>query len=195
MKTLFFDWGGVIADDPGDEFLVDLLKRIGANQSQVREIADKYMKQLMRGTITEQEYWNELRMNYGFDIHDSMTDEFLKWNGLIANQLIIELVYDARRVGWQTAILSNVIEPSYNALVAAGTYDAFDAVIASCREGYVKPETKIYKIALERLKTTPGESVFIDDKLRNLQPAQVMGFTTIHATSPEQIIRDIKVLL
>jgi hypothetical protein len=28
MKTIFFDWGGVVADDPGDDFLTKVLRDV-----------------------------------------------------------------------------------------------------------------------------------------------------------------------
>ena len=195
MKTIFFDWGGVIADDPGDDFLTRLLQAIGASPEQIQEIFQLYMQQFMCGKISENQYWNELRTNYRFVIHESISEEFKKWSGLIANQQVLELVDEARNEGWHTAILSNVIEPTYTVLQDAGFYDKFDAVIASCKEGFAKPEIEIYKIAVERLNTTAQESVFIDDKHANLKPAQAMGFKTILAKNPEQIIRDVKEVL
>lgn len=195
MKTIFFDWGGVIADDPGDDFLAKLLRKVGANDEQIQEIFQSYMRRFMRGEVSEADYWNELRVNYGFTIHDSISDEFRKWSGLAANENVLALVDEAKAKGWQVAILSNVIEPTYNVLEAAGFYDKFDVIIASCEEGFAKPDIEIYKIALEKLNALASESVFIDDKQSNLVPAEILGFKTILAESPEQTIRDIKNIL
>jgi putative hydrolase of the HAD superfamily len=195
MKTIFFDWGGVVADDPGDDFLKKLLQEVGASSEEIQEIFQLYMKRFMRGEISEVEYWDKLRSNYGFNIHESISEEFKKWNGLVANQQILALADEAKTRGWQTAILSNVIEPTYNVLQEAGFYDKFDVVIASCKEGFAKPEIEIYKIALKRLNTSPAESVFIDDKQANLNPAQEMAFRVILAKNPDQIIRDIREIL
>lgn len=192
MKTIFFDWGGVIADDPGDDFLTKLLLDIGANPEQIQEIFQLYMKRFMRGEISEAEYWDVLRAKYGFVIHESISDEFRKWSGLKANESVLALVNEAKKQGWQTALLSNVIEPTYNVLQAAGFYDKFDTIIASCKEGFAKPEITIYELALKRLNTTAQESVFIDDKQTNLEPAKQIGFKTILAQNPEQIILDLR---
>lgn len=70
--TIFFDWGGVVANDPGDEFLGQLLHGVGATEAQVQEIFQTYMKRFMRGQISEKEYWQELRAQYGLTIHDSI---------------------------------------------------------------------------------------------------------------------------
>lgn len=190
--TIFFDWGGVIANDPGDDFLSDLLRNVGATDEQIQAIFETYMKRFMRGQITEAEYWQELRTKYGFTIHDSISDEFKKWRGLVANQDILDLAKEAKAKGMNIAILSNVIEPTYNVIEQAGYYNLFDEVIASCKVGYVKPEEEIYEIALGRFRLTPQESIFIDDKQYCLDPATAMGFKTILATSPEQIMRELR---
>jgi putative hydrolase of the HAD superfamily len=190
--TVFFDWGGVIANDPGDDFLGDLIKSVGASDVQIKKIFETYMKRFMRGQLSEAEYWQALRITYGLTVHDSISDEFKKWQGLIANENILALAKDLKADGVTIAILSNVIEPTYNVIEQAGYYKLFDDVIASCKVGYVKPEKEIYEIALKRFKVTARESIFIDDKQYCLDPAELMGFKTILAQSPEQIIRDVR---
>jgi epoxide hydrolase-like predicted phosphatase len=190
--AIYFDWGGVIANDPGDEFLTELIRSVGASDEQIKEIFEIYMKRFMRGQISEAEYWQELRTKYGLTIHDSISDEFKKWQGLVANNDILALVKEAKSRGLKVAILSNVIEPTYNVIEAAGYYGLFDEVIASCKVGFVKPEKEIYEIALNRFNVTAPESIFIDDKQYCLDPAEAMGFQTILAQSPGQIIRDVR---
>lgn len=191
--TIFFDWGGVIANDPGDEFLTELLRDIGATEDQIKEIFETHMMRFMRGEISEAQYWQDLRNRYGFTIHDSISDEFKKWRGLAANEDILVLAREAKDKGLNIAVLSNVIEPTYNVIKQAGYYQLFDEIIASCKVGYVKPEDEIYKVALARFGVTAQESVFIDDKKFLLEPADRMGFTTILAQNPEQIIHDVRV--
>jgi putative hydrolase of the HAD superfamily len=150
------------------------------------------MKRFKRGEISEAEYWQELRTKYGLVIHDSISEEFKKWRGLAANDDVLALAKEAKNRGLRVAILSNVIEPTYNVIKAAGYYNLFDEIIASCKVGHVKPEEEIYKIALDRFGVTAKESVFIDDKQYCLDPAAQMGFKTILAQSPQQIISDVR---
>jgi putative hydrolase of the HAD superfamily len=190
INTIFFDWGGVIASDPADDFLKQLLRDCGATEDQTKEIYDTYMRKFMRGELTESEYWEELRRNYGLTIHDTISEEFTAWKGLAANQEVFALVDAARAKGITTVVFTNVIEPTYNALEKAGHYARFDHVIASCKIGLAKPQPEIYRYALAQLQATAEQSLFIDDKQRNLAPAAEMGFHTILAQNPEQIIRE-----
>lgn len=192
INTIFFDWGGVIAGDPNDDFWANLLKDKGATDAQAEEIYDTYMQRFMRGEITEEQCWDELRRDYGLVIPDDVSEEFKEWRGLIKNDRVIALTDKARSAGLKVALLTNVIEPTYNVLSGVGHYGYFDEVIASCKVGYAKPQEEIYQLALDRLRTTAGQSLFIDDKQKNLDPAIRMGFKTILAQNPEQIIRDVE---
>jgi len=191
-KVIYFDWGGVVANDPGDEFLGQLLKAIGASDVQVEQIFETYMASFMRGELSEADYWRELYTVYGFSIPDTISAEFKKWKGLVANYEVLALADEAKSHGIRVAILSNVIEPTYNVLEQVGYYAQFDSVIASCKVGYAKPDPEIYEIALGRFDAKPAETVFIDDKQKLLDPAAALGMHTILAQNPVQLIRDVR---
>ncbi|CAN5123083.1 HAD family phosphatase [soil metagenome] len=192
IDTIFFDWGGVLAADPGDNFLIQLLLDLGATQEQADEVYTAHMRRFMKGELTEADFWDELRTHYNLTINDSISEEFMKWNGLVVDQNVLQVARDAQAAGIKVAIFSNVIEPTYNALAKAGCYDGFDAVIASCKVGYAKPELDIYQLALRELNTAPERSLFIDDKQKNLDPAVELGFATVLAQNSEQIVSDIR---
>ena len=149
----------------------------------------------MRGELSESEYWRELANKYGFTIPDSISEEFKQWSGLAANPEILTLVKEAKIRGMKVAVLSNVIEPTYNVIEAAGYYNLFDDVIASCKVGHAKPEQEIYIEALNRFGVTAKESIFIDDKQMCLDPAAEIGFKTILARSPDQIVQDVRSII
>lgn len=191
INTIFFDWGGVIAGDPADDFLTQVLRKYGATDEQAQDIYDTYMRRFMRGELSESEYWHELKQHYGLDVPDTISAEFTQWRGLTINDAVFGLVEQAKAKGLQVALLTNVLEPTYNALRAAGHYEKFDKIIASCKVGFAKPQLEIYHLALKELNTTAKQSLFIDDKQRNLDPAETLGFHTILAENSDQIVRDI----
>jgi len=56
----------------------------------------------------------------------------------------------------------------------------FDFIISSNITGRNKPDKKMWKIALEKLKVSPRECVMVGDKPEmDLKPAKEMGFTTV----------------
>ena len=53
--------------------------------------------------------------------------------------------------------------------------DVFDEMIISAEVGLMKPDPRIYHLALEKLGVQPEESVFLDDVLVNVEAARSVG--------------------
>jgi 2-haloacid dehalogenase len=56
----------------------------------------------------------------------------------------------------------------------------FRDVVVSGTEKVVKPDARIYQIALKRFGLAPGEAIFIDDRAENISGAQANGFMGHH---------------
>ena len=54
--------------------------------------------------------------------------------------------------------------------------------VISGQEGLVKPDPAIYALAAERLATAPEETLFIDDRLDNIEAGARAGFAVHHFT-------------
>jgi putative hydrolase of the HAD superfamily len=59
----------------------------------------------------------------------------------------------------------------------------FDEYILSYKVGSVKPEEKIFKIAIEKSGAEPQNILFIDDMEENIRVAAKTGMKTIHFNS------------
>ena len=62
--------------------------------------------------------------------------------------------------------------------------------ILSYKVNSVKPEKKIFRHLIDRMKIEPAESVFIDDMKPNILTADELGFRTIHYTSHNRFLRE-----
>ena len=71
----------------------------------------------------------------------------------------------------------------------------FDEIIISCEVGVVKPDPVIFNLMLDRLGVKADESVFIDDRIKNIDGAKKMGFHTIFFTSSEQALEELALIL
>ena len=67
----------------------------------------------------------------------------------------------------------------------------FDGLLISGEDKLVKPDPKIYLLAIDRFNLDPQNTVFIDDKLVNIEAAKKLGFKTIHLTNPNTIEAEI----
>lgn len=57
-----------------------------------------------------------------------------------------------------------------------------DFFVVSCFVRCRKPETKIYRLALDMSQTSPARVVYIDDQLLFVEVAQKLGMHGIHHT-------------
>ena len=62
----------------------------------------------------------------------------------------------------------------------APIFDHFRDIIVSGEEKLVKPDPAIYALALRRFGLAPGEGIFIDDRLENVEAADANGFIGHH---------------
>lgn len=56
----------------------------------------------------------------------------------------------------------------------------FDDYVLSYEVGFIKPDPRIYGLALDKAGVPPDECVFIDDRSENIEAARQMGMETIH---------------
>ena len=59
----------------------------------------------------------------------------------------------------------------------------------------MKPDARIYHIALKRLSVEPKEAVFVDDFIENIIGARELGINAIHFQNREQALQDLRSLL
>jgi 2-haloacid dehalogenase len=65
--------------------------------------------------------------------------------------------------------------------------DIFDGVLVSGTVGMKKPDPAIYQLLVERHVVDPGQAVFIDDAIKNVEAAAQLGFDAIQFRSPDQL--------
>ena len=66
-------------------------------------------------------------------------------------------------------------------------YNRFIDILVSGDEKLIKPNPKIYQLAIERFNIIPENTLFIDDNANNILAAQEQGFQVVHFKSAEDI--------
>lgn len=62
----------------------------------------------------------------------------------------------------------------------APIFDLFRDIVVSGAEKLVKPDPRIYRLAMERFGTDPAHCLFIDDRLENIAAARDFGLQVHH---------------
>ncbi len=70
----------------------------------------------------------------------------------------------------------------------------FEDLIVSGEHGIVKPDPRIYELAIARCRLEPAKTVFVDDLQVNVEAARACGLHALRFTSPEQLRGDLAAL-
>jgi putative hydrolase of the HAD superfamily len=99
-----------------------------------------------------------------------------------------EIAAEFKRRGGRTAILSNGVPAVIDRVRQHRPLAKyFDVVVVSCEVGCVKPDSRIYEICLEQLGTAPEATLFVDDRVENLEGAARLGIRTLHFAGDESV--------
>ena len=85
--------------------------------------------------------------------------------------------------------MSNAVEAASE---IANVMKLFDFVIESSKVGVRKPDPRFYQSALDALKVSAEECVYLDDLGINLKPARAMGIQTIKVVEPDRALAELE---
>ena len=197
IKAVIWDLGGVLlrtADLSSRQALAD---RLGKPRHELENLvfSGDSGDRAQLGEISADEHWENIRRALALDA--AGIDEFRRqfWEG---DQLDVELVDHIRslRGRYKTGLLSNAFSDLRQVVTSLLNFsDAFDDMVISAELHLVKPDARIYQVALRRLGAEPEEAIFIDDMLRNVEGARSQGMNAIHFRQRAQALEDLEELL
>ena len=197
IKAVIWDLGGVLlrtADLSSRQALAD---RLGKPRHELENLvfSGDSGDRAQLGEISADEHWENIRRALALDA--AGIDEFRRqfWEG---DQLDVELVDHIRslRGRYKTGLLSNAFSDLRQVVTSLLNFsDAFDDMVISAELHLVKPDARIYQVALRRLGAEPEEAIFIDDMLRNVEGARSQGMNAIHFRQRAQALAELEELL
>jgi FMN phosphatase YigB (HAD superfamily) len=107
------------------------------------------------------------------------------------NKDTVKIVKSVKTAGYKIAAISDTIQPHVEYMKRKGWYEPFLILILSSEVGMKKPEVGIYKLALKKLRVKASESIFIDDKEKNLVTAEKLGMKTILFKDAKQLRKEL----
>lgn len=108
------------------------------------------------------------------------------------NESVVNLAKQIKNKGIKIAILSNTIPEHVAILQDLKIFENFDELIFSYQVNLKKPDIKIFKLALERLGTTPDETVSIDDNSDYVKAAKSLGMHGIVFSDINTLKKDLE---
>lgn len=196
IKNIIFDLGGVLLDidtcKTNEAFeklgVADFKKKYSLQK------ADTLFDELEKGKLTEMEFYTGIRKISGLPIADNDIRD--AWNALILDFRTESLRYlEQLKQRYDLYLLSNTNSIHYTAFhqhfrLQTGREDFddhFTKAYYSHHIGLRKPEREIYQFTLQDAGIVAAETLFIDDLLKNIDAAALLGINTYHLQAGERI--------
>jgi putative hydrolase of the HAD superfamily len=193
LDALVLDYGEVLvrAQPPGSVGRMAALA--GLDEQEFRRRYWRWRLDYDRGVLSDDEYWRRIADGVQFEKDGAQSAgealaaaDYESWSDY--REDVWELARAFKRRGGRTAMLSNGVPAVIDRVRRDRPLaDYFDAVIVSCEVGCTKPEPRIYEICLAQLGTRPDATLFVDDRVENLEGAARLGIRTLHFTGDDGV--------
>lgn len=105
----------------------------------------------------------------------------------------VALALSLKKKGIPIYILSNFPGDQFDKFMSKNDFlKEFNGMVVSGKVGVKKPDPKIYKMAIDQFDCEPNKTLFIDDRIENIDAAKKFGIQTIHLINPESLEEKIK---
>ena len=196
IKAVLFDLGGVILRTEFQAPRQHLAERLHMEYDDLVKIVfdSPTAQQASVGEVTADEHWVSVmkRLKRPDAEMQAIRDEFFA--GDVIDRDLLEFLRSLRGK-YKTGLISNAWDDLREYILKEKFDDAFDKMIISAEVKVTKPSAKIYKIALEQLKVSPNEAVFVDDFIENIEGCEKLGITGIHFKDAESALQQLKQLI
>ena len=188
MKFLF-DLGGVFFDWDPNHFFKDIFDKEDERKYFLTEVCnDEWNIQQDAGrTIKEAE--SELIPK--FPHYDKEIKMYNKYHRkMIRGTFIssIKVLEKLKKKNYECYVLSNWSAETFVGMIDDYPFlELFNGLLISGEDKLMKPDAAIYELAINRFNLIPKETVFIDDKLENIEAAKNLNLKTIHLVDPNKI--------
>jgi len=197
IDTIIFDIGNVLIDIDYEVMVAEFAKiaRVDFHQIVTYTHQDRVFDQYEKGQISSAQFMDTLRKHLKPGVTDQEIDA--AWNSILIHYPAekFELLKKLRDQ-YQVLALSNINELHVAAIDmqvkhqfgAADMSSYFDHAFYSHEMGARKPEQEIYQRVLEEKSLDPSRTLFIDDKLENINAAAALGIKVHHLTDRNALL-------
>jgi putative hydrolase of the HAD superfamily len=187
LKAIIFDVGGVLIRTENRAGREKWAARFGMHPGDYENFVFRSESGLQSelGQKTVQEHWRWLGDHFGLNEAElqEMRQDFFA--GDLLNQPLAAYAKRLRQAGYRTGLLSNFGDNARRLWTEVYPFiEHFDGVIISSEVGVMKPDPKIYRLAATSVGVKPGEALFIDDFIENVEGARRVGMQGLHYSDP-----------
>jgi putative hydrolase of the HAD superfamily len=195
LRAVVFDYGMVLSGPPHPEAQQELRRISGLTHEELESYYWLDRHAYDRGDLSGLAFWTKLNSHARLSLSEEQIALLNHWDARMwttINPGMIAWHQELKAHKIQTAILSNMGDSVLESIEASFDWIAdFDVLIWSYQHNLAKPERAIYELLLEKLGTAPEETLFLDDKIENIEAARVLGIQGLVFTNVEQLRQDL----
>lgn len=197
IKNVIFDVGKVLVEYDPDSYMerlgFDLKTREAVNQAMFQ---NPLWEESDRGKLSTEELLEKFIFN-----DKEYKEEITKAYQTVGDTIelfpySVAWIKKLKQRGYRVYILSNYAEITYEQTKEKMEFLPYvDGAVFSFQCKWIKPEREIYEELCRKYSIEPRESVFLDDRLDNIEQARNLGFFGIQFESYEQAVKELERIL
>jgi epoxide hydrolase-like predicted phosphatase len=196
IQAVLFDLGGVILRTEHQAPREHLAERLNMTYEDLDKIvfASETSRLASIGKLSTAQHLEAITKRLGLpsSAAEQVYAEFFA--GDVLDQELLDFIRSLRPQR-KTALISNGWPDLRDYITRNRFLDAFDTLLISAEVGLLKPDPKIYELALGRLQVQASQSALVDDTLANVEGAKTLGMHGILFESTAQVRRDLETML
>jgi putative hydrolase of the HAD superfamily len=184
IRAVIVDWGGVMTLPPSREAFARLQSLAGLEAEPFAAAWLHHRHAYDLGEVDSAGYWRRVA-GRAFDdatLRALRAADAACWS--VPNTALVAWLGALKAAGLELALLSNTPREQWGALRSTLTWlPLCDVVVLSCELGVVKPDPTIYRHCLSLLHADARQTLFIDDRVENVEAAERLGMHAIRYAS------------
>jgi putative hydrolase of the HAD superfamily len=173
IKAIFFDlWDTLFFDDTKTKPLEEFAKKLGRNFEDYKFLK-AFERNFMIGKhrnfrVPIREILKELKINYDKELFNELY-EIMRKSDKHQKPFpeTLKILKDLKRK-YKIVLISNVSYLAYHSLISKYNLSSyFDLILPSYRTKILKPDSRIFKIALDRLNIKKEDAIMVGDNIRD----------------------------
>lgn len=206
IKTIIFDFGGVITNSPIEGFKLleekhgydkGIITNINMNNPDNNAWAKSERGEIDINTFLEEFEKEALSIGQKINAKEILQQLY----GSLRKNMINKIKLLSTSKKYKLICLTNVLKgvdiftPKERVEAVKDVMSYFDIIYESYKLNMRKPEIRIYQYILNEINIKPEETVFLDDLGMNLKPARQLGINTIKVINPKDAINELDQIL
>jgi epoxide hydrolase-like predicted phosphatase len=197
IRAVIFDFGGVLVRIVDDRPRLELSAQLGVPLSKLDNLVffSETAQKASKGEIRVAQHWQAVGQALG--ISPEGMPNFLEkyWSADDVNWQLLDFIRELHP-RYKVGLLSNAWDDLRQTMHQRWNIDGlFDTMVISAEVHLVKPDPRIFHLAVERLQVLPVEAVFVDDIAENVKAAEKSGLQAIQYKELDQTLSELKKIL